>query len=264
MYDVQHITGILREAGRIANRYFLRTSPGVKADHTYVTEADVAVQSFLRDELGAAYPQDGIIGEEEDLRRRVSSGSRIWIVDPIDGTAAFVSGFPIWGISVALMAEGKLQAGFFFMPVTGDLFHTTPDGRVLRNGEKTQLAAPRGLGRESVLLVGSRFHQRWRIDASFPGKIRSLGSTVAHFCYIATSSADAALVCNVYIWDLAAGVAMLTHNGGILTQLHGERVDLTDFLSGAPLSYPVLGGHPRAVEAFSKIIRTRDESTGAP
>jgi len=98
MYDVERMKAILFEAGEIAKGYFTQVTPTLKKDKTYVTEADLKVQSYLRSELEKTFPEDGIMGEEEELRRKPSSGSRMWGIDPIDGTASFVLGLPFWGI----------------------------------------------------------------------------------------------------------------------------------------------------------------------
>lgn len=259
MFDANRIRDILLKAGKIAMKHFRVSSPAVKTDLTYVTQADLAIQAYVCKELETAYPDDSILAEEEGRKHGTSSASRIWIVDPIDGTAAFVSGLPVWGIAIGLVADAEPRGGFFFMPVTGDLFHTTPDGRLLRNGTPVRVSAPRKFDRETSLLVGSRFHRSHVVDTTYRGKIRSLGSTVAHLCYVATGAADAVLVSNVHIWDFAAGLAMLESNGGIFTYLDGAKVDLADWISGNLASVPMLGGHPESVQNFLRIIRARGE-----
>jgi myo-inositol-1(or 4)-monophosphatase len=262
MYNTELIRGILFEAGRIALARFQKVAATVKADLTYMTEADMAVQSYLRGQLEKHYPNDGILAEEGDLRVVPKVGSRTWIVDPIDGTAAFVSGLPLWGVSIALVDSGEAEAGFFFMPVTGDLFHTTPEGQVLRNGRPTRMRTPQGLGRESVLLVTSRFHQRFHIVPEFVGKIRSLGSSVAHLCYVATGSAEAAFLHDVHVWDFAAGLAMLRVNGGILQRLDGLPVRLPDFMSGRTLTPPMLAGSAATVKYVARLITDASSGSG--
>ena len=255
MYDVNLIKSIVTTAGKVAMQYYLHVKPSWKENQTYVTEADLAVQDYLLQELDKYFPEDGIVGEENNLRKQPSSGKRYWILDPIDGTAAFTSGFPVWGIAMGLIYDGQPVGGCFYMPATDDLFITTPEGQVLRNGEPTRIKQPEPLHRESVLLVISRFHREFTLDPQYPGKVRCLGSAIAHLCYAATGSADAALAGTAgYIWDIAAALPMLKLNGGDWKFLNGETINLNDWLSGKPIQYPILGGHPETITAFQKVL----------
>jgi len=252
--DVEFMQAMLLEAGKIARGHFGRAAACIKPDHSYVTEADVAVQQYLRRRLEEKYPQDGLIGEEEGLRKKPASGSRIWVIDPIDGTAAFVGGLPVWGTAVGLVEGGRPVAGFFHMPVTGDLFLALPQGRVLRNGRPAGLKPAAPFHLESCILTGPRFHLQHAVAPTFPGKFRCLGSTVAHLCYVATGSADAVVVEDVYAWDLAAGMAMILAGGGVVRYADGSDVQIADFLSGVKASAPILAGHPDTVARLAGII----------
>ena len=255
MYDVNLIQSIAESAGQVAMKYYRHVKPSWKKNRTYVTEADLAVQDYLLQALDKYFPDDGIIGEENDFCKKPGSGNRYWIIDPIDGTAAFTAGYPVWGIAMGLIDTGRPIGGCFFMPATGDLFITTPDGQVLRNGEFTRIKKPESLHRESVLLVISRFHRDFTLDSQYPGKVRCLGSAIAHLCYAATGSADAALAGPAgYLWDIAAALPMLTLNGGNWVYLNGEKLDIQELLTGKPMSYPMLGGHPEAIAAYQKIL----------
>ncbi len=260
MNDVTLIKEILEAAGRIAMQPFMKVNPSFKANQTYVTEADLAVQAFLKQALDTHFPEDGIIAEENNLRHEPISGDRYWIIDPIDGTASFVAGLPVWGIGLGLMDGGKPVAGFFWIPMSQDFYHTTPEGAVYRNEQPTKIKTPAPLHRESLFLSFSRLHRRYTLSPHFPGKLRGLGSTIAHMCYVATGSADAALLGRVCIWDLAAGMALLVNNGGVLRYLHGPAVRLTDLFSGEPTHAPMLCGHPEAVARFEALITPQTPS----
>ena len=135
---------------------------------------------------------------------------------------------------------------------------TTPTGQVLRNGEPTRIKQPETLHRESVLLTISRFHHEFTLDAAYPGKVRCLGSAIAHLCYAATGSADAALAGPAgYIWDIAAALPMLSLNGGDWIYLNGDPIDISTLLSGKPMNRPMLGGHPDTIAAYQKVLHHR-------
>ena len=254
MYDVHTIREMLVEAGHLAMHHFLKVTPSLKANRTYVTEADLAVQSFLKQVLEAKFPEDGIIAEEDNLRKDPALGDRYWIIDPIDGTASFVAGLPVWGIAVGLVERSRPVAGFFWIPTSQDFYHTTPDGVVYRNDHPTEIKAPEPLHSESLMLSHSRLHRRYRIAPTYPGKVRGLGSAIAHLCYVATGSADVALIGRVFVWDLAAGLALLLNNGGVLRYLNGTHVSLADLFSGEPAPYPMLCGHPDMVAQYEPFI----------
>jgi myo-inositol-1(or 4)-monophosphatase len=259
MYNVTHIKHIITRAGKIAREHFLNVDPRWKADRSYVTAADLAVQEYLHGELDKEYPDDGIVGEEEGLQKSPRRGTRRWIIDPIDGTAAFSAGLPVWGIAIALVEDTHPLAGFFYMPLAQDLIYTTPDGQVFRNDRPQSLRDPEPFHRETSLFIASRLHRYYTVTSSYPGKLRNLGSSMAHLAYVATGSAACALVERVYIWDIAAGMAMLQAGGGVLRYIDGPPVDLGALLNGAPAQLPMLGGHPDVVSAFSKIIAFRAE-----
>ncbi len=255
MEDTQAVIEILKHAGQLALSYFRKVVPEWKRDLTYVTEADLAVQGYIQEALAKHFPGDGILAEENGLKAAPDAGSRIWVVDPIDGTAAFAAGLPIWGPGIALFEEGELVAGYFYAPAVGDLFYTTRSGKVLRNGHPTRLRQPVPFHRETSLLVASRLHRNYHIDPGFPGKLRNLGSSIAHLCYLATGCADAALMERVYVWDIAPGLAMLQHNGGILVYLDGTPVQISDLLQGQRAPQPMLAGHPKTIAALAPLIQ---------
>ncbi|MBN1873540.1 MAG: hypothetical protein JXA33_04860, partial [Anaerolineae bacterium] len=161
MYDVDFMKDLIRSAGTLAMEHFLKVKPAWKANQTYVTDADLAVQEYLKKRLDAHFPDDGIIAEEYDLQKPPTVGERYWVIDPIDGTSAFAAGLPVWGIAIGLVEGGDPIGGFFLLPTTGDLFYTTPDGQVWRNERSAHLKTPEPLHRESVLLTVSRFDREY-------------------------------------------------------------------------------------------------------
>ena len=241
----------LETAGKIALKYFRNVNPSIKNDKTYVTEADLAVQSYLKKQIIENYPNAGILSEENNYSRESIDGETYFVIDPIDGTAMFVSGLPIWGIALGVVKSGRPIAGFFYMPPTMDFFCTETDGPVYLNGNQTHLKPFDKIRRESLLLIVSRAHKRFDINPEYPGKARCLGSTEAHICYVATGGADVALVSGSYIWDLAAGIAMLYRNGGIARYINGDDFYFSEeLLKKRKLASPVLLGQNDSVQYF--------------
>src|SRR5882724_8711527 len=103
-----------------------------------VTAADRDAEIAIRAVLGARFPDHGIIGEEWDPK--ASAGEYDWIVDPIDGTRAFISGVPVWGTLIGLLHRGRAVAGLMAQPFTGETYVGLPGSAFyMREGEQTAL-----------------------------------------------------------------------------------------------------------------------------
>ena len=261
MIDLVQAKSWLTEAGKLAMRYFRDVKPSTKRDQTYVTEADLAIQALLKEKLVNHYPDIGILAEEDHFERKPADGETYFVLDPIDGTASFVSGLPVWGISLGVIKSGKPIAGYFYMPATDDFYYTQTDGPVYLNEAKTRLKPFDKTHRESLLLSISRVHKRFDINPDYPGKVRCLGSTAAHICYIATGSADVALVGGSYIWDLAAAVAMLYRNGGTARYLNGDEFYFSeDLFQKRGLASPILLGQNGSIQYFIENIMPKADA----
>src|SRR5688572_17349527 len=111
---------LARGAGDITLRYFRRTpETSTKTDGSYVTIADREAEAYLRLEITQRFPDDGILGEEEG-ESHGRSGRR-WIVDPIDGTFAFVHGVPFYGVLIGLEIDGEVSVGVVNIPALGEI-----------------------------------------------------------------------------------------------------------------------------------------------
>ncbi|MEA3368622.1 MAG: inositol monophosphatase family protein, partial [Planctomycetota bacterium] len=123
----------------------------------------------------------------------------------------------------------------------------------------TGLLAPRPVGRDTSIFVDSRFHKRFTLDPAFPGKVRSLGTTVGHLAYVAAGCADAAVLHDVHVWDFAAGLAMLNEAGGVMRYLDdGTDVAVADYLAGEDAVRLMIAGHAETVARLAKLIASRE------
>jgi len=237
---------VVADAGAVAMKHFTRVKATLKADQTVVTEADLEVQALLVHALVQHFPEDGIVAEEEELRRPSQSG-RYWTVDPIDGTVAFVAGLTCWAVALGLVDQGRTVAGFIFAPVSGDFYHVVPGEPAQRNGRSMRLKPPGPLKPQSMLLTHTRPHQRYTLDIAFPPRIFCLGTASLHLAHVAIGSADVVLIGHDHVWDLAPGLALLQAGGGALRYLDGTDVVMDALLDGAPAPQPMLGGWPDTI-----------------
>lgn len=108
-----------------------------------VTAADKDAETAIRALLGERFPDHGIIGEEWDPK--ASAGDYDWIIDPIDGTRAFISGVPVWGTLIGLMHKGRAVAGLMAQPFTGELWLGLPGETTYRRGAESTVVRTSGV-----------------------------------------------------------------------------------------------------------------------
>lgn len=226
---MDHELSILSEAMRRAGREALRMAATgfdtyTKPDQSPVTSADLAVNQILRDHLSAAFPEDGWLSEEtEDDHHRLTR-SRVWIVDPIDGTRSFVRGLPEFSLSVALVEQGMPAVAAIFNPATGEFFSAIRGQgiRVERQAEAGQ--APFTPPERPLALVNPWELRVGRFQALEPHlHCRPIGSIAYALALVAAGQADAVVTLEGgNEWDIAAGVLLIEESGGRATTAAGH------------------------------------------
>ena len=191
-----------------------------KADLTPVTEADRAVEAELRRILADERPDDAILGEEQGA---AGTGSRRWILDPIDGTRNYARGIPVWGTLVALEENGVVDVGVVSAPALGHRWWAERGQGAFANGERIRVSAVSEV-EEAVL--------SFSIDNEVPPlarrawHARGLGDFWAHML-VAEGAVDGAVdSIGVSEWDLAAVQVVVEEAGGRFSDFSGEsRID---------------------------------------
>ncbi len=173
-----------------------------KADMTLVTQADTSVERMLREQIAAAFPDDAILGEEEGGSHDPSG--RVWILDPIDGTANFARGVQVWATLIALQIDGVGVLGVVNAPALGERY-------VAVRGEGATLNAG------SIHVTYSAATQALIADCWRP---RGFGDFWAHML-VARGSAEVMLEPRLATWDLAAPQVVLEEAGGRCTTFEG-------------------------------------------
>lgn len=232
--EIEHLIefamDVIQRTGREAMRFYGKGDPLVKFDTELVTEAELHLVDLFMNELHSRFPDHAVFGDGVPTQDYVHEDRRyLWIYDALDGVANFQAGIPIWGTSLALLDNYWPIFGVFYMPVTGDLFHAQAGREAYWGKERFTIPDHGEISNESVLLTYSRFHNHYR--STFPGKIRNLGSTGAHICYVARGCAEAALLAHVSYQDLAAAQIILRAAGGKIYRLDGTEFHLSEYLS---------------------------------
>jgi myo-inositol-1(or 4)-monophosphatase len=210
------------EAGALALRAFrtpLKT--WTKGQGSPVSEIDIAVDALLRQRLTEAAPDFGWLSEESVDDRARLSARRVWIVDPIDGTRAYLGGKPDWTISAALVEDGRPVLGAVFAPVDNEMFlaatgeGTTCNGVLIKASTGDALAGARVAGPKNQL---ERLTTLWPEIVPIP-RIHSLA---LRFTRVAQGQIDVAFANgDGRDWDLAAADLLVHEAGGELTTMAG-------------------------------------------
>jgi histidinol-phosphatase len=201
----------------------------IKADKSPVTEADVRCEVAIREILEARFPSHGFYGEETGSRDR--DADSLWLVDPIDGTKAFVREYPMFSTQIALMRGGELVLGVSSAPVYGEIACAERDCGAYLNGR--QIAVSQMDTLESAVLSSGNMKSlatgpKWgRYGAMIAGvnRIRGYGDFL-HYHLLASGKIDAVIETDVNILDIGACVAIVTEAGGRFTDLEGAPITL--------------------------------------
>ncbi len=213
-------------AGTVIRQHFRTTLPtDVKADQSPVTLADRGAERAMRHVLAAAFPEHGILGEEDGLQNE--SAKFRWVLDPIDGTRAFITGRPTFGTLIGLLRDGVPILGIIDQPITGERWIGVA-------GERTQFTGPFG-GRAGTRPCAGL--ARAELSCTSPDMLgadapawRNLAAATARTswggdCYayglLALGQIDVIAECDLKIWDWAALVPVIEGAGGRITDWRG-------------------------------------------
>lgn len=224
------LENVIREAGSIAMGYFKdlkHLEINKKKPRDFVTEADLAVEMFLKDKLTQAYPQFGFWGEESG--QTANQNSR-WIVDPIDGTHSFSKGQYYWAISVALEIEQELVLGIVYAPALNDYYCAEKGKGAMKNGEPIRVSAETDLGDAMIgtgfaclrsYLEENNLERFCRIAQKTTGQ-RRLGSAAVDVCLVADGQLDAFWEQELNLYDVAAGAVIALEAGASVSDFKGN------------------------------------------
>jgi histidinol phosphatase-like enzyme (inositol monophosphatase family) len=220
-----------RKAGDLTLTYFQRDDLGVeiKSDDSPVTVADRGAEQLLRKEIAAAFPQDGILGEEFG-EQAGTSGYR-WILDPIDGTKSFISGVPLYGTLIGVEREGRSVVGVIHIPGLAETaYAATGAGAWYVNGgaepRRTYVSKKREL-RESVFCTSEvrNFDRIGRRDAydklQAAARVSRTWGDAYGYLLVATGRAEVMVDPMMHVWDCAALQPVIEEAGGTFTDWQG-------------------------------------------
>jgi len=219
----------IQSALNAARDVFARFTPGeieaeYKAGHDPVTEADRAVDAVLRQNL--LREGEGWLSEESvDDPSRLEK-SRVWVVDPLDGTREFVLGLPEFCVSIAFVENGRPVAGGIFNPATKETILGAVDSGVLYNGQAARPSQKTTLKGAVILASRSEINRgEWQQFGGGEFEVRPMGSVAYKLGLVAAGRADITFTLTPkHEWDIAAGVALVESAGGFVATLDNSPV----------------------------------------
>ncbi|MFN7056711.1 inositol monophosphatase family protein [Hyphomonas sp.] len=269
--DLGRMMALAREAGDLALSHLAGgqsaeawNKPGGRGP---VTEADLAVNRLCASVLQGARPDYGWLSEETFDEPGARDRARVWVVDPIDGTRAYIDGTPDWCIGLAIVEEGEAVAGVIYAPVTGELYAARKGAGAFLNGAPMRVSLRREeAGLRLIANEGMVTHPGWPepwppVELARPKP----NSTLLRLARVASGHWDAALVLGEKAdWDVAAGAVLVAEAGGLATTHRGERLVFNQAVAAQPSVVASGNGlHPLLLRR-SSVVRLPDPQARAP
>ncbi len=218
----------------------------IKADKSPVTEADVRCELAIREIIESRFPAHGFYGEETGSRDQ--DAESLWLVDPIDGTKAFVREYAMFSTQIALLEKGEMRLGVSSAPVYGELCYAERGRGVFLNDKPIAVSQVSSIedafisvGNMKSLATGPQW-QRYGEMIARASRIRGYGDFL-HYHLLASGKVDVVIETDINILDIAACVAIVNEAGGRFTQLDGKPITLqstTVLATNGPLHEVVL------------------------
>ena len=216
---------LARNAGSITLEHFgMVLSSRTKGDGTPVTAADIAAETYLREEILRRYPEHGILGEE--FGETNPEASVRWILDPIDGTRSFMRGIPLYGVLLGLEVDGAPSVGVAHFPALGETVAAATGLGCHWNGRRASVSSVSDLASAAVLttdpapLLDDPMGPGWEQLVRKASLARTWGDCYGH-ALVATGRAEVMVDSILSPWDAAPFVPILQEAGGRFTDRDG-------------------------------------------
>jgi len=239
---------LARDAGRLAHSAFGQSATSMKGRHDVVTAMDREVERFIRKAIAARYPNDAIIGEEEGG----GGGERLWLIDPIDGTANYARGIPHYCVSIGYLEHGVPVIAAVHDPSHDWLYSAARGEGAWRDGERLAVSPCADLGAATVECGWSTRRSTAdyldlvsRVMAAGCA-IRRVGSGALGLTDVAAGRSEAYCELHINAWDCAAGILLVQEAGG----------HTNDFFAGAGLTAgnPVIATNDALCAKLAAVI----------
>lgn len=225
-----------------------------KGQNDFVTNIDKEAETLIIDTIKKSYPEHSIVAEESGASTGKDADVQ-WIIDPLDGTANFIKGFPHFSVSIAVRMRGKTEVACVYDPIRNELFTAQRGSGAQLNNARLRINPIKDLN-GAVLATGFPFKQKQHAESYIKivgalfnecNDFRRTGSAALDLCYLAAGRVDGFFELGLKPWDIAAGELIARESGAILTDFAGG----TDYLT----SGNIVGSSARGVKAILKHVR---------
>lgn len=229
--DLDQAIAICRDAGAAALEHFRNRGAltiDEKGPQDWVTEADKGVETLIRARLAQAFPDDGIVGEEH--ADKTGTSDYRWVIDPIDGTANFVNGIPVWCVVLAGVAAGRTRLAVIHDPIHEETFAATLGGGATLNGQPMRVAESVALDRGTVSLGFSNRADPQNLVPVISAlladgaKFHRNASGALTLAYVAAGRLLGFLEEHMNPWDCLAGQLLIREAGGRVEDQNADRM----------------------------------------
>ena len=208
-----------------------------KAADDYVTSVDNSIEEYLITRIQELYPEHSVLSEESG--KHGSNNEYLWVIDPIDGTSNFISGIPIFAVSIALLHNNEPVVGVIYQPMTDELFSAAQGLSAKLNNIRIRTSEAQhsithillSLPKASRIPEDIPKHILKRLKTDAP-RIRSLGSAALSFAYQAAGRSQVFIGKKLKIWDVAAGIIIAKEAGSVVQYRSANEYDITEITSG--------------------------------
>jgi myo-inositol-1(or 4)-monophosphatase len=225
---------LIRSAGELALQCYLTRRPGqysLKGRQDFLTEADGLVEHFIIEKLRERFPDDGLLGEETGGQ---GTASRLWVIDPIDGTSNFARGIDHFCVAIAFVEDGVAQLVATFNPVTDELYVARRGRGASKNGNPLQVAGTQALSIASIELGWSTctpeatYLTLFRSLVESGASVRRGASGALALAWVAEGRTDGYVEHFMHPWDCLGGLLMVQEAGGWTGPYPKEAKDVRD------------------------------------
>jgi fructose-1,6-bisphosphatase/inositol monophosphatase family enzyme len=249
------VEALFAEYTRITRPLWGAVSSEDKADGSSVTRADRESSAHVVQRLIEYAPDCGVVSEEEG-EHYMPGAEWQWVVDPLDGTASFGRGLPVWGIGMGLVRRGEPVAGYLHFPAVHQTF-CFERGTALLNGEQFERPTV-AFSADTRNIMITAVHDYIDVRRLQGFRLHNLGSNLYHLMMLAAGRCEAIITGPCYAWDLAPALPFTRAMGHVEHFLDGSALVLEDLLSpnyGFPIEQPMLMGPPELVEQLLSRLR---------
>ena len=205
---------LIRDFGEIEKLQVSKKGPS-----DFVTNSDLKTEKIIIEELTKGRPDYSIISEENGEKKN-KDNKNTWVIDPIDGTINFLHGIPHFATSIALKHENEIISGLIFDPIKDEMFYAEKNNGAYLNNKRIRVSKKNNM--QECLFATSGTVEK-KIEFSY----RKSGSAALDMAYIACGRYDGYFQKNLNLWDIAAGLILVTEAGGVINKIDlNEHKDL--------------------------------------